>query len=37
MRVALIVLDSVGVGWLQDAGLFGDIGSNTLLHVYERV
>jgi phosphopentomutase len=37
MRVALIVLDSVGVGWLPDAGLFGDIGANTLLHVYERV
>ncbi|MDR1482875.1 MAG: phosphopentomutase [Synergistaceae bacterium] len=37
MRVALIVLDSVGVGWLPDAGLFGDKGANTLLHVYESV
>ena len=37
MRVALIVLDSVGVGWLPDAGRFGDSGANTLLHVYESV
>ncbi|HEY5584740.1 MAG TPA: phosphopentomutase [Ruminiclostridium sp.] len=29
-RVILIVLDSVGVGELPDAGDYGDIGSNTL-------
>lgn len=29
-RVALFVLDSVGVGELPDAGKYGDIGSNTL-------
>jgi phosphopentomutase len=30
MRVILIVLDSVGVGALDDANLYGDEGSNTL-------
>lgn len=34
-RVILIVMDSVGVGALPDADKFGDIGMNTLLHVYE--
>lgn len=29
-RVILIVLDSVGIGELPDANLYGDIGSNTL-------
>lgn len=29
-RVVLIVLDSVGVGELPDAGDYGDVGSNTL-------
>jgi len=29
-RVILIVLDSVGVGELPDASLYGDEGSNTL-------
>lgn len=29
-RVIWIVLDSVGMGELPDAGKFGDIGSNTL-------
>jgi phosphopentomutase len=29
-RVILIVLDSVGIGELPDADLYGDIGSNTL-------
>lgn len=32
-RVILIVMDSVGVGELPDAANFGDIGTNTLLHV----
>jgi phosphopentomutase len=35
-RVVLIVLDSVGVGSLPDAGAYGDEGSNTLGHVAER-
>ncbi len=34
-RVILIVMDSVGVGELPDANEFGDIGTNTLLHVYK--
>ncbi|GEM_PF-1451196 len=29
-RVILIVLDSVGVGELPDAGGYGDVGANTL-------
>lgn len=35
-RVFLIVLDSVGVGSLPDAGAYGDEGANTLGHVAER-
>lgn len=35
-RVALIILDSVGVGSLPDAAAFGDEGANTLAHVAER-
>lgn len=30
-RVFLVVLDSVGVGELPDAALYGDVGSNTVL------
>ncbi len=36
-RVALIVLDSVGIGELPDAEQFGDKGTNTLLHISERM
>ncbi len=36
-RVVLIVLDSVGIGALPDASLFGDEGSNTLGHIADRV
>ena len=35
MRVFLIVLDGVGIGELPDADDYGDVGSNTLLHVAE--
>lgn len=35
-RVILIVLDGVGIGELPDAGIYGDVGSNTLGHVAER-
>jgi phosphopentomutase len=35
-RVILIVLDSVGIGSLPDAGLYGDEGSNTLGHIFEQ-
>ena len=34
-RVVLIVLDSVGVGYLPDAHRFNDDGVNTLLHIYQ--
>lgn len=36
-RVILIVLDSVGIGALPDAGDYGDVGANTLVHIAERV
>ncbi len=36
-RVILIVLDSVGIGYLPDAELYGDEGSNTLGHIAERI
>ena len=36
-RVIVIVLDSVGIGALPDAQLYGDAGSNTLGHIAERV
>lgn len=32
-RAIVIVLDSVGIGALPDAGLYGDEGSNTLGHI----
>jgi len=35
-RVFLVVLDSVGVGALEDAAAYGDAGANTLGHVAER-
>jgi len=33
-RIILIVLDSVGIGYLPDAGLYGDEGADTLGHIY---
>ena len=36
-RIALIVLDGVGVGALPDADRYGDAGANTLSHVAEAV
>lgn len=36
-RIAVIVLDSVGIGELPDAEVFGDLGSHTLGHIVERV
>ena len=35
-RVILIVLDSVGIGYLPDAHLYGHEGSNTLGHIVEK-
>ena len=37
MRAFLIVLDGVGMGALPDAADYGDVGTNTLLHVAEAV
>jgi phosphopentomutase len=34
-RVILVVMDSVGVGELPDAGLYGDIGSNTMGNIHK--
>lgn len=36
-KLILIVLDSVGVGELPDAGVYGDKGTNTISHVAEEV
>jgi phosphopentomutase len=36
-RIFLIILDSVGVGAAPDAGEYGDLGANTLLHTAESV
>ena len=36
-RVILIVLDSVGIGELPDAGEYGDNGSNTLANIAQAV
>ena len=36
-KLILIVLDSVGVGELPDAGVYGDEGTNTISHVAREV
>ena len=36
MRALLIVLDSVGVGDAPDAETYGDVGANTLSHIFEQ-
>jgi len=36
-RVILLVLDSVGIGYLPDADRFGDVGSNTLGHIAQQI
>ena len=35
-RVTIIVMDSLGVGYAEDADKFGDVGANTLLHIIEQ-
>lgn len=37
MKAIILVMDSVGIGALPDAHLFGDEGSNTLGHILEAV
>ena len=34
-RVIITVLDSFGIGELPDADKYGDVGANTLGHIYE--
>jgi phosphopentomutase len=36
-RVIIIVLDSLGVGALPDAGRYGDSGANTLVHILDAM
>ena len=36
-RIFVIVADSVGIGAEPDAALYGDAGSNTLVHIAERM
>ncbi len=36
-NIIVIVLDGVGVGYLPDSSDYGDWGSNTLLHIHEKV
>ena len=36
-RAIIIVLDSVGIGEMPDAGDFGDAGANTLGHIAENI
>ncbi|MFN7253080.1 MAG: phosphopentomutase [Anaerobacillus sp.] len=36
-RIFLVVMDSVGIGEAPDAERFGDVGSNTLGHIAERM
>ena len=36
-RAVIIVLDSVGIGELPDAGKFGDCGSNTIVNIQKAV
>ncbi|CAH1210398.1 Phosphopentomutase [Paenibacillus plantiphilus] len=36
-RIAVIVLDSVGIGEMPDAASFGDAGSHTIGHILKRV
>ena len=36
-RIFIIVADSMGTGYMKDAALFGDEGSNTLLHIGEKM
>lgn len=35
-RVLILLLDSLGCGYLPDADKFGDVGSNTLGHICEK-
>ena len=36
-RIFVIVMDSLGVGAMNDSEKFGDVGVNTLQHISESV
>lgn len=36
-KISLVVLDSVGIGELPDAELYGDKGTNTFVHIAEQM
>ncbi|MEN3013998.1 MAG: phosphopentomutase [Endomicrobiia bacterium] len=36
-RVVLVVLDGLGVGYLNDAKEYNDEGTNTLTHIYQQI
>ena len=36
-RIFLIVLDSLGIGAMPDAAEYGDAGTNTFVHIWERM
>ena len=36
-RIFLIVLDSLGIGAMPDAAEYGDEGTNTFVHIWERM
>jgi phosphopentomutase len=37
MRITILVIDSFGIGALSDAEKYGDVGSNTALHICEAI
>ena len=37
MKAIILVIDSFGIGYLPDAGKYGDVGSNTALHICENI
>ena len=36
-RVFMIVMDSLGIGEMEDASKYGDKGTNTFVHISEKV
>ena len=37
MKAIILVIDSFGIGYLPDAERYGDVGSNTALHICENI
>ena len=36
-RIFVVVMDSLGVGEMEDSGEYGDVGVNTLEHISKSV